>query len=304
MGKQGKNSAKRKKADQKSKKKKIGKKIGLAKYIQPLDAKPKKPSRVDQHEADKLDHTKPVMAKKQISCPKKSDQKNLSLVDRCKLQMSSSLLRLIDEDLYTSDTKNVDLDKEKFLAYHDAYAAVCEKWPTKPIDHIVKFIKKRLLSKKFIDKLKFADIGCGKQPLLKMKLSPKANVKSFDLVSSHPDIIEANMEKLPLEDESIHCAVYSLSLMAKNLGNIILECKRILKLNGSMVIVEVTSRFEGREKRFTHKMDKLGFKQQSIAQLKPNGYFTFFHFTKTDCRMDYGESTKNIELKPCIYKAR
>lgn len=229
----------------------------------------------------------------------------LSVIERCKMQMSSSLLRIMDEDLYTKDTKDVSLDREKFLAYHEAYSSVCEKWPVKPIDYVVKFIKKRLFTtKKPIHKWKFADVGCGRQPLLKLNLPSKAKVLSFDLISTHKDIIEANMERLPVDNGSVHCCVYSLSLMAKNLGNIIMEAKRILTLNGSLLIVEVTSRFNGHERKFISKLEKLGFKNKSTKQIPPNAYFTFFHFSKIDNEYDYPKSRLDIELKPCVYKAR
>lgn len=296
MGKQSKKVDKLKKLDQTTKRKKRTKKLGLAKYIQ-SDVKQKKKIR-DPSETkveDKRDKRVAVL---------KKDSKNLSLLDRCKLQMSSSLLRLMDERLYESNTKNVVLDKDKFLAYHEAYASVSDKWPMKPIDYIVKFIKNRIIVKKAVHKIKFADIGCGKEPLLKRKLPPKAKVLSFDLISAHKDVIEANMENLPIEDEVIDCAVYSLSLMAKNLGHVIVEGKRILKVGGSMLIVEVTSRFEGREKKFINKLEKIGLKQKSASNLKPNNYFTFFHFTKVDNRKDYSSSNLDIQLKPCVYKSR
>lgn len=290
--------------DKKTKKKKQVKKYGLAKYLQPEVRSKKRSQDSDkvQVNAHNLGEKAKVQEKPVVTM--KKHQKNLSLVDRCKLQMSSSLLRLVDEKLYTSDSSNIPLTEEEFVSYHQAYSSVCDKWPTKPIDYIVKFIKKRLLAKKPVQKFKFADIGCGRQPLLKMKLPPKARVQSFDLVTVHEDIIQANMDSLPLDDESINCAVYSLSLMAKNLGSILVEARRVLKLNGSLLIVEVTSRFEGKEKRFIEKVEKIGFKKRSTAILKPNGYFTFFHFTKNEPGQYKCSSGVNIELKPCIYKAR
>lgn len=287
------------------------KKLGLAKFLQPSKPKKQIVQQAADDEYDEIDvkptnkGTKENQAKSNLKDDvSKISKKDLSLVDRCKLQMSSSLLRLMDESLYTSDTKHIPIDKDKFLAYHEAYASVCDKWPTKPIDYIVKFIKKRLLTKKPLNKWKFADIGCGKEPLLKMKLGSKANVQSFDLVSAHKDIIEANMERLPLDSGSVSCVVYSLSLMAKNLGSIILEGKRVLKTGGSMLIVEVTSRFEGQERRFIGRLEKIGLKQKSSSTLPPNAYFTFFHFTKVNSDTDYSNSVLNIQLKPCVYKAR
>lgn len=235
---------------------------------------------------------------------KKSKQQS-SLLDKCKLQMSASILRLMDETLYSSEACDVSMDKEKFLQYHDAYSLVSSKWPTKPIDYIVKFIKKRLITvSRPVNKWRFADIGCGREPTLKMKLPPKAKVQSFDIVSAHNDITKANMESLPVPNENFTCLVYSLSLMARNLGNILLEAKRILKVGGSLIIVEVTSRFDGKEKKFIMKLEKIGFKLKSSKQLPPNGYFTFFHLTKIDSKLDFPNHNTNIELKSCVYKTR
>lgn len=275
-------------------------KLGLAKFAQ---QKTYSKNKNDEAETDKFPTIKPkeTIKKRVVS---KTNRKDLSLVEKCKLQMSSSMLRMIDEDLYRNSSTNVPLDRSKFLAYHEAYDSVQEKWPTKPIDYIVKYIKKRLIKSKPVHLIKFADIGCGKLPLLKMKLPSGCKVASFDIVSAHKDVKEANMANLPIKDESIGCAVYSLSLMARELGDIILECKRVLKLGGSMLIVEVTSRFEKKEKVFMMKMEKLGFKLKSSVELEPNGYFTFFHFTKINSELDYSGSYKNIQLKPCVYKAR
>lgn len=303
MSKASKKATKRKKADKKVKKKKQMKKLGLTRFI-PEDknkrnkVKAKPQNVVDQEELE--GEQKP----KQKVVNLKRQQKDMSLVDRCRLQMSSSLLRLIDEKLYSSDTSNISLNKDEFKAYHSAYNKVSESWPSKPIDYIVKFIKKRLFTKKPVSKFRFADVGCGQLPLLKMKLPAKANVESFDIVSAHKDVTEANMDQLPLADESVDCAIYSLSLMAKNLGNILLEAKRILKPNGSLLIVEVTSRFEGREKKFLTKLERIGLKKKSMTTLKPNAYFTFFHLYRSDNLFKFPPSHMNIELKPCVYKAR
>lgn len=235
---------------------------------------------------------------------RKPNNKTSNLVEKCKQRMSSSLLRMIDEELYNNESKNVPLDKDKFLAYHEAYEAVQEKWPIKPIDYIARYIKKRLIGSKPIHLIKYADIGCGREPLLKKKLPPGCKVSSFDIVSDHQQVVEANMDNLPLPDASIGCAVYSLSLMATNLCDILLEGKRILKPKGSMLIVEVTSRFEKREKNFICKVEKLGLKLRSSKALEPNGYFTFFHFIKMDSVKNYLGSRPSIQLKPCLYKSR
>jgi len=307
MSKQSKKATKRKKTEKLKRKKKQLKKLGLSKYIA-KENKNKKPKTVrsqpNQNEEDQRKQREKEKAKLEAIRKIKKQQRSLSLEERCKLQMSSSLLRMVDEKLYSSDTGSINLSKDEFLAYHDAYGRVCDSWPVKPIDYIVRFIKKRLFTKRPPEKWRIADVGCGNEPLLRRKLPRRTKIKSFDLISAHKDVIEANMDNLPLENESMNCVVYSLSLMAKNLGNILLEAKRVLKLNGSLLIVEVTSRFEGRVRRFAEKLERIGFKKQSISELKPNGYFIFFHFSKLDNNFNYSRSLVNIELKPCVYRTR
>lgn len=234
----------------------------------------------------------------------KNTPKRLSLIEKAKLQMSSSLLRMVDESLYTSESSAIRLDRDEFINYHKAYSQVSNKWPLKPIDYIIKFIQKRRIGKKPLHKLKFADIGCGPKPLLKQKLPKGVKVQSFDLVSTHKDIVEANMANLPIENSSVDCAVFSLSLMPQDLGKILLEAKRVLKMNGSLIIVEVTSRFDGKERRFVNQLKRIGFAIKSTKALSPNSYFTFFHFKKTDMLIEYSRSDMNIRLKACSYKAR
>lgn len=244
-----------------------------------------------------------VSVKEKPSAIVKPSTKGLSVVEKCKLRMATSQLRMTDEDLYTKEANEADLKEQDFITYHDAYELAASKWPVKPIQYIMEYLKSKKCFAN-LNKLTFADIGCGRLPLVKLGLPEGTRVHSFDLISTHPDITQANMDNLPLKNESINCCIYSLSLMAKSLGKILLEAKRILKTNGSLLIVEVTSRFDGKEKRWTNQMMSIGFKQKSTDTLPPNGYFTFFHFVKQDSNLDYKNRDLRIQLKPCQYKAR
>lgn len=277
------------------------KKLGLAKFIDSNKPKRIKTKVVDEDAEITTDQHAASNKTKYVD----KRNKKQSIVESMKSRMASSLLRLMDEELYHSDARNIGLDEEHFTAYHEAYANASDAWPVKPIDYIVKFIKKRMFSKRPVQKWVFADIGCGKEPLLRLKLPKKSTVHSFDIISTHKDVIEANMINLPLENMVVDCVVYSLSLMARNIGEVILEAKRVLRPKGSILIVEVTSRFRGREKKFIGCMHKLGFKSTSMSRLPPNDFFTFFHFTKTDNNMDYPRSMLgDLYLSPCSYKSR
>ena len=90
-----------------------------------------------------------------------------------------------------------------------------------------------------------ADVGCGSRPQI-AEAFPTATVYSYDLHQNDPTdarIISADMSRLPLDSEQCDFVVYSLSLMATNLKDCIREANRILKMGGSMLVVEVASRF-------------------------------------------------------------
>lgn len=70
-------------------------------------------------------------------------------------------------------------------------------------------------------------------------------VHSFDLVSGgNPLVTPADMSNVPLANESVDVAVYSLALMGTNVADFVREAWRVLKFNGVLRVAEVRSRFE------------------------------------------------------------
>jgi ribosomal RNA-processing protein 8 len=131
---------------------------------------------------------------------------------------------------------------------------------------------------------------------------PKAIVHSFDLISLHESIITADMTQLPIDNSQCDFAVFSLSLMATNISDCLSEANRILKTNGRLIIVEVLSRFDGKEESFAKIMSKFGFELNNKQLLPPNSYFIYFEFNKLkNCKKN---GLPNVTLKPCVYKPR
>jgi ubiquinone/menaquinone biosynthesis C-methylase UbiE len=54
------------------------------------------------------------------------------------------------------------------------------------------------------------------------------------------------MKKVPLADEALDVAVFSLSLMGKNWQEYITEAKRCIVTNGILMIAETTKSLKGR----------------------------------------------------------
>ncbi|KAL3804230.1 hypothetical protein ACHAW5_011150 [Stephanodiscus triporus] len=114
-----------------------------------------------------------------------------------------------------------------------------------------------------------ADFGCGDAKLAKKLLALRVGkdgkslaqasakdkerqyapcpfeVFSFDLVSGgNPLVTPADMSDVPLPDEAVDVAVYSLALMGTNVADFVREAWRVLRFNGVLRVAEVRSRFE------------------------------------------------------------
>lgn len=127
------------------------------------------------------------------------------------------------------------------------------------------------------------------------------------------------MCRLPMDSSICDYVVYSLSLMPTNLREALKEANRIIKMNGHLLIVEVSSRFadfqgQGRvqnmpEKhvgqRFAKELKNFGFHMVSSEELQPNGYFAYFCFKKVESVENvHKNKLPEITLKACVYKPR
>lgn len=239
----------------------------------------------------------------------KLDSKFISnnLADKCRKTLDYSRFRGINEFIYEHSSDqgfNYMKNEDTFKKYHQAYEQIASKWPVKPVDFIADKIE-RLEGPDWCREVSIADLGCGRVPILKQKLT-KAKVYSFDVVSEHEDVISANITKVPLKNHLCHYTVFSLSLMATNLKDLILEANRILKRKGILLIAEVTSRFEEvKIEGFEEKMKSFGFDLAEKEYLPPNKFFVLFVFIKRkDIIKKANVILPDINLKACLYKPR
>ncbi|CAK8672969.1 unnamed protein product [Clavelina lepadiformis] len=213
-------------------------------------------------------------------------------------KLNSSRFRFINEQMYTRTSQDtIQLfkgDAGAFHVYHKGFLAQVEKWPVKPLDLIINWVKARPSN------LIVSDFGCGEAFLAQ---SVRNKVHSFDLVALNSHVTEADISNVPLASESVDVVVFCLSLMGTNLQDYLLEANRILKTKGIVKIAEVASRFLG-VKPFINDMKKLGF--NLIKQDVSNTHFYMFDFSKVkkiskDVLLD---SLRGLQLKPCLYKKR
>jgi superfamily II DNA or RNA helicase len=126
--------------------------------------------------------------------------------------------------------------------YHKAYRQVCEGWDELPYKVIAEKINK--LNKPH---LIIGDFGCGDN--LFSKEIPN-EVKAFDMYAIDDTVIVADITNLPLEDNTLHIGIFSLSLMGRNYKDAIREAKRVITDGGRLFISEPLNRWESRENGF------------------------------------------------------
>jgi ubiquinone/menaquinone biosynthesis C-methylase UbiE len=84
-------------------------------------------------------------------------------------------------------------------------------------------------------------------------------VYSFDHVAINDKVTTCDMKKVPLADEALDVAIFSLSLMGKNWLEYITEAKRCLVTNGILIIAETTKSLKGRLSNLRDEIQKQGF---------------------------------------------
>jgi ribosomal RNA-processing protein 8 len=172
---------------------------------------------------------------------------------------------------------------ELFDQYHVGFRKQAESWPVNPVDVIYKKIVggwtrdrqgERSGGGGVVEKTNgggtkktvIADFGCGDAKLAEKLLALRIGkdgktlaqastkktasccpfeVYSFDLVSGgNPLVTPADMANVPLPDEAVDVAVFSLALMGTNVADFVREAWRVLRFNGVLRVAEVRSRFE------------------------------------------------------------
>ncbi|XP_076117237.1 uncharacterized protein LOC143085003 [Mytilus galloprovincialis] len=217
----------------------------------------------------------------------------VSLRERMMDQLKSARFRFINEQLYTqTGSEAVQLfkgDTEAFNCYHEGFQNQVNKWPTNPVDLIIKQIKADAST------AVIGDFGCGDA---KIARNVPNKVHSFDLVALNEHVTVCNIEKIPLKDSSLDIAVFCLSLMGTNLVDYLTEANRVLKKGGVLMIAEVTSRIQ-KTGKFIRNIEKMGF--QFSSKDTSNAMFILADFKKIGSPE---ELTPNIQLDPCVYKKR
>lgn len=220
-----------------------------------------------------------------------------ALEDKLVTKLKGSRFRYINEQLYTCNSKEAqnlfDNDPEAFHVYHQGFLSQVKKWPVKPLDQIIQWLKSKP------QKLIVADFGCGEAFLAQ---SVKHKVHSFDLVALNDRVTVCDISNVPLPKDSVDIVVFCLSLMGTNCQEFVIEANRVLKEKGVLKIAEVGSRYKS-TKMFINDMKSLGFtlKKKDLT----NNYFYMFEFFKSkSLNFKIDKQYKGLQLSACLYKKR
>ncbi|MEY4645405.1 MAG: hypothetical protein RLZZ596_2236 [Pseudomonadota bacterium] len=191
----------------------------------------------------------------------------------------SEMNRRWNTSLSSTTFKRLSDDPSEWEQYHRLYREAREDWPSVPFEEFIRWAEKR-------EDYAIGDFGCG-EALVAKALAGRHTVYSFDHVAINEDVIACDMAHVPLDDESLDVAVFSLSLMGSNLTDYILEAHRVLRLDGHLHIWEASSRFTDLQ-AFTAGLKSLGFNLFDSS----GGKFTHLHLIKGE-----RELLRNFELK-------
>jgi len=165
---------------------------------------------------------------------------------------------------------------EEWAHYHTLYREARKDWAVVPYEEVIRWCERR-------SGYVIGDFGCGEAKLAEA-LSDRHTVHRFDHVAISDDVVACDIAHIPLDDETLDVAVFSLSLMGANFTDNLREAYRTLKLDGHLHIYESTSRFSDRAV-FAKGLRALGF---AVLAVEDVWKFTHIHALKTERQPEKG----------------
>lgn len=166
--------------------------------------------------------------------------------------------------------ERLNSNPEEWAQYHTLYREARQEWAVVPYEEMIRWCQKR-------SGYVIGDFGCGEAKLAEA-VSDRHTVYSFDHVAINENVVACDMAHVPLDDETLDVASFSLSLMGANFAEYLREAYRTLKLDGDLHIIEATSRFTDRD-RFVAGLKALGFDVVGVEDLWK---FTHIRALKTE----------------------
>jgi superfamily II DNA or RNA helicase len=172
----------------------------------------------------------------------------------------------IDSENSQTTHERILKDPQAWDEYHRQYREARKTWAITPYEEIIKRIKE------LSPRLQIGDFGCGEAKI--MEVLGLDRVHSFDHVAINDKVIACDMKQVPLPDDALDIAIFSLSLMGKNWRDYIKEAKRCLATPSYLLIAETTKSLTGNG-RLSNLPDVLKEEGFEIYQKEERGDFTF-----------------------------
>ena len=163
-------------------------------------------------------------------------------------------------------------NQEEWAHYHTLYREARKDWAMIPFEEMIRWCQDRI-------GYTIGDFGCGEANLA-ANISDRHTVHSFDHVAINDGVTACDISHVPVEDEALDVAVFSLSLMGANFVDYLREGHRTLKIDGHIHILEAMSRFTDRD-GFIEGLKRLGF---DILRVEDKWKFTHIHGIKSERR--------------------
>jgi hypothetical protein len=171
----------------------------------------------------------------------------------------------------SEDTQTrLQVNPEELAQYHTLYRAARKNWAVVPYEEMIRWCQQRT-------GYVIGDFGCGEAKLAEA-VSDRHTVHSFDHVAVNNDVVACDMAHVPLDDETLYVAIFSLSLMRSNFTDYIREVYRTVKLDGQLHILEATECFADRN-AFVKSLEQVGF---AIVNVEDKWKFTHIRALKTE----------------------
>ena len=145
-------------------------------------------------------------------------------------------------------------------------------WAVVPYEEMIRWCRQR-------SGYVIGDFGCGEAKLAEA-VSDRHTVHSFDHVAIDENVVACDLAHVPLDEETLDVAIFSLSLMGANFADYLREGYRTLKLDGQLHILEATERFNDRN-AFVKSLEGLGF---ALVSVEDKWKFTHIRALKTERR--------------------
>ncbi|ORD98414.1 RRP8 [Hepatospora eriocheir] len=181
-------------------------------------------------------------------------------------RLNGSKFRIMNENM----SSNQKFSTKDFIKYFEYYEKQIKKWPTTPNKLIYNEINK---TKNMV----VGDLGCGKTKKINQ------NHYLYDQFPCSEDVVKADIENIPVENNFFDIVVCSLSIMKNNITKVIKEVNRILKVDGIFYYGELKSRISSCSK-LIEKLEKCGFKKEDVNSKQK--CFIVFKFRKTNEVLD------------------